>query len=283
MEALRMKASTLLTTLKSRIASTECQTDILTEKYGEFKEKYMEEAADLLENYGSILADPIIQAMTDVEKEKLRETIIAVIPLDSVNARYKANDNEYLIVLNERLLALIYAWGELQLLPMFCPDEVPKNFARLFAPVIDCYLTPNSGNTLPIFSYSRYLCTGDVCNPAMVSGFFVSILPAVILLLLSFSAVVSLRQDQKSQQLQDGREQSRNIGQRCRFQHFGSSLQFAVNQQCVSFQNFQRPAGRVEFHRQRNELEQHNEGEQKDADPCQIHPAEDQSDQNHRP
>lgn len=153
-----MKAIDLLDEIKNQIICKpeEEQSDALTHKYGNQKDGFMNDAASIVENYGNILSAPIIQVMTDLEKKQLGETVIASIPLHTINARtYRADVNEYLIVINQRLLALIYAWGELQFLPFIKPDPKCENFAQVFAPVVDCYLTPNSGSALPILSYEE--------------------------------------------------------------------------------------------------------------------------------
>ena len=153
-----MKALDLLNELRSQIASKpdKWQEKVFDEKYANTKPEFFEKAAAMLENYGDFLAAPVIQAMTDCERDRLGNTVVATVPLSSINARtYKADNNEYLIAVNERLLALIYSWGELQIMPFVAPDNCSDNFAQIFAPVIDCYLTPNSGCALPILSFEE--------------------------------------------------------------------------------------------------------------------------------
>ena len=153
-----MKAQDLLSELKSQITRKpdKGQAKVFEEKYTNTKAEIFEKASDMLENYGDLLASPVIQVMTDCERGRLGNTIVAAIPLSSINARtYKADNNEYLIVVNDRLLALIYSWSELQIMPFVATDSWPDNFAQNFSPVIDCYLTPNSGCALPIISFEE--------------------------------------------------------------------------------------------------------------------------------
>ena len=153
-----MKAQDLLNILQSQITSTpdKEQMKVFEEKYANNKAEIFEKASTMLENYGELLAAPVIQVMTDYERGRLGNTIVAAVPLSSINARtYKADNNEYLIAVNDRLLALIYSWSELQIMPFVAPDSWSDNFARIFAPVIDCYLTPNSGCALPIISFEE--------------------------------------------------------------------------------------------------------------------------------
>lgn len=153
-----MKAQDLLSELKSQITRKpdKGQAKMFEEKYANYKAEIFEKASAMLENYGELLSSPVIQVMTDCERGRLGNTIVAAIPLSSINARtYKADNNEYLIVVNDRLLELIYSWSELQIMPFVATDSWPDNFAQNFAPVIDCYLTPNSGCALPIISFEE--------------------------------------------------------------------------------------------------------------------------------
>lgn len=153
-----MNAQDLLSELRNQISRKpdKWQKEVFEEKYANFNAEIFEKASAMHENYGDILAAPVIQAMTNCERERLGHTIVATVPLSSINARtYKADNSEYLIAVNDRLLALIFSWGELQIMPFISPDSNPCNFAKIFAPVIDCFLTPNSGSTLPIFSFEQ--------------------------------------------------------------------------------------------------------------------------------
>lgn len=153
-----MKALDLLSKLKSQITSKpdKGQVKVFEEKYANTKADYFEQASGMLENYGDFLAVPVIQAMTDCERNRLGNTVVATLPLSSINARtYKADNNEYLIAVNDRLLAFIFSWSELQIMPFVALDSCSDNFAQIFAPVIDCYLTPNSGCALPILSFEE--------------------------------------------------------------------------------------------------------------------------------
>lgn len=153
-----MKAVDLLSELKSQITikPDKGQVKVFEEKYANTKPEHFEEASAMLENYGDFLAAPVIQAMTDCERDRLGNTVVATVPLSSINARtYKADNNEYLIAVNDRLLALIFSWSELQIMPFVAPDSCSDNFAQIFAPIIDCYLTPNSGCALPILSFEE--------------------------------------------------------------------------------------------------------------------------------
>ncbi len=153
-----MKAQDLLSELKNQISwkRDKWQAKVFEEKYANTKAEIFEKSSALHENYGDILATPVIQAMTDCERDRLGHTIVATIPISSINARtYKADNSEYLIVVNDRLLALIFSWGELQIMPFVSPESNPDSFAQIFAPVIDCFLTPNSGSALPIFSFEQ--------------------------------------------------------------------------------------------------------------------------------
>ena len=153
-----MKAQDLLSELKSQITMKpdKGQAKVFEEKYTNTKAEIFEKASALLEDYGELLASPVIQVMTACERDRLENTIVATIPLSSINARtYKADNNEYLIAVNDRLLALIYSWSEFQIMPFVTPDSWSDNFAQIFAPVIDCYLTPNSGCALPIIFFDE--------------------------------------------------------------------------------------------------------------------------------
>lgn len=135
--------------------SVKCdREDILIEKYG----KSYEELLATFEQFdyaNTILAKPILSSMSADERKVFDSTLIKIVPIDAINAcAKKADNNEYLVVLNERLLALIHSYHEIQFvsaLETINGAEV-QCFAKYFAPLIDCYLMPNSDKTLPIYS-----------------------------------------------------------------------------------------------------------------------------------
>ena len=89
-----MKALDLLNELRSQITSKsdKGQKKVFYEKYANTKPDYFKEASAMLENYG-YLAAPVIQAMTDCERDRLGNTVVATVPFSSINARtYKADN-----------------------------------------------------------------------------------------------------------------------------------------------------------------------------------------------
>ena len=84
-----MKAVDLLSELKSQITikPDKGQVKVFEEKYANTKPEHFEEASAMLENYGDFLAAPVIQAMTDCERDRLGNTVVATVPLSSINAR----------------------------------------------------------------------------------------------------------------------------------------------------------------------------------------------------
>ncbi|HEX2937874.1 MAG TPA: hypothetical protein VHO66_03040 [Ruminiclostridium sp.] len=117
---------------------------------------------NILQNFQKI----ILNIMTPDEYEKLKLVKTAVVPSGFLNAHSIKDDNgNFLITINSRLLSAIYTWNELQIhskdyfnINFENPSESsisPKDFARFYAPLIDCYLTPNSGRTLPIFDFNQ--------------------------------------------------------------------------------------------------------------------------------
>ena len=92
-----MKAQDLLSELKSQITMKpdKGQAKVFEEKYTNTKAEIFEKASALLEDYGELLASPVIQVMTACERDRLGNTIVATIPLSSINARtYKADNND---------------------------------------------------------------------------------------------------------------------------------------------------------------------------------------------
>ena len=104
-----------------------------------------------------ILAPPLITAISADDKKLLKKILIKTLPIDSINAHsIKVNDSEYLVVLNERLLSLIYTYQEIQFVSAqkYLKGERDCKFSKYYSPLIDCYLTPNSNKTLPVFDLS---------------------------------------------------------------------------------------------------------------------------------
>lgn len=79
-----------------------------------------------------------------------------MIPCASINAySMKADNGEYLVILNERLMGLINTWHELEAcsIQKLSTDNDNNDFAKNFSPILESFLTPSSGNILPVFSF----------------------------------------------------------------------------------------------------------------------------------
>jgi hypothetical protein len=130
----------------------------IIKKYKLSEEKIKSMFSDF--DYVKIITDPIFEILNEEEclNFKKRDIQCKLLPLQSINASATKLDDGFLIVLNKRLLALIFSWSELQYINgkrIKTDEKNSKYFAKNFAPIMDCYLTPNSGNTLPLISFEE--------------------------------------------------------------------------------------------------------------------------------
>ena len=149
-------AKMLLDELKQVISKTKTDSDVLEKKYGSLLGIV---TPDLFSSYmRDIIVQPILSAMTEYESNMLKDVLVEAIPMGEINAHsYKAENDEYVVVINERFMSLIYTWNELQFIALHSIQNGSDldYFAMNFAPIIDCYLNPCSDNTLPIFNYDE--------------------------------------------------------------------------------------------------------------------------------
>lgn len=125
-------------------------------KYGN---NYNQLKIDNRDYMNQFLLTPLLQVLDKKEKEKLSTTIVDAVPLDKIRAYgTKVNSEEYAVVFNERLLGLISAYNEIRIVSvkeLYESNQYKGNFAKNFAPLIDSYLTPNSNEALPLYSYEQ--------------------------------------------------------------------------------------------------------------------------------
>jgi len=133
--------------------------DILASKYGIFNEKIKSVIdSSKSELLNEIIIKPIYQIFNESELASLKNVLIDIIPCSKINAySIKADNNEYLIIINERLMGLISSFHQLELysIQKLSSDKDETDFAKNFSPILDCFLNPLSGNTLPVLSYKE--------------------------------------------------------------------------------------------------------------------------------
>ncbi len=151
-----MTAKELLRKVRREVARDAALQEKITRKYGGANQGV---SRQLVEAYlRDVVEAPILRGMDDREQAIARGVLVAAVPMDTINARAMRTDaGEFLVVLNERLMALIHTWNELQILSAVKGGEDGSlaQFARTFAPIMDCYLTPLSGKTLPVFDFDE--------------------------------------------------------------------------------------------------------------------------------
>ncbi len=154
-----MTAQELLDDLRSRFVERKGRNAVFDEK---IKAVGIEDIENKLEKLSErYVEDHLLPPLLCVIGEDAlcteRKVLTASIPMDSINAKAtRVNQTEYLIVLNKRLLSLIYEYNELQFLFGKNADKIQSEDAvRHFAPIIDSYLTPNSGMALPVHGYDE--------------------------------------------------------------------------------------------------------------------------------
>lgn len=148
-----MTAKEIYENILSTVTVSCDRDDIFIDRYG----KTYKELLPIFEKFdyaNTILAEPLLSSMSIDERKVFDSTLIKIVPIASINAFSKKADNgEYLVALNERLLALIHSYREIQFVSAqeIIDGADIKGFARYYAPLIYCYLTPNSNKTLPIY------------------------------------------------------------------------------------------------------------------------------------
>ena len=92
--------------------------------------------------------------MLNEDEHKIFENIVIYsVPIHKINAStIKTDENEYLVIITDRLMALLHTWNELQTKIGMTRDISKEDVARAFAPIVDSYLTPNS-----ILHFWRYI------------------------------------------------------------------------------------------------------------------------------
>lgn len=96
---------------------------------------------------------PIYNVLDENERNEFENIVVDSVPIHKINARaMKTDENEYLIIITNRLMALLHTWNELQIKIGMTKDISKEEASRAFAPIIDSYLTPNSNYALPVFS-----------------------------------------------------------------------------------------------------------------------------------
>lgn len=153
-----MTANELLDELK-KSTTVSYENDILTQKYGILSTKINSIMKSSKEAFlKELLIKPIYKVLNENELRILNNVHIDIIPSFKANARIiKADDGEYLVIINERLMALFFSWYELQMKAALelIPDNDTQDFAKSFSPVLECYLTRNSNSALPTFTFEE--------------------------------------------------------------------------------------------------------------------------------
>lgn len=152
-----MTAEEYIGELKSRIkVEPSKKENFFHLKYGDNYKQLIISNRDYMNQF---LLNPLLQVLDKKEKEKLSTTIVDAVPLDKIRAYgTKVNTKEYAVVFNERLLGLISAYNEIRIVSLkelYESNPYKGNFAKNFAPLIDSYLTPNSNEALPLYSYEQ--------------------------------------------------------------------------------------------------------------------------------
>lgn len=155
-----MKAIELLNELKSQQAkSSEIKNEKLIRKQNEvfsmIKNKNLIQKH--MENYiKDMVATPIYNILNSDERSTLKDVLIDSISINKINARtFRTNENEYLIIITNRLMGLLHTWNEIQFKINMMKNPTKEEVAKAFAPIVDSYLTPNSNQALPIYSFEE--------------------------------------------------------------------------------------------------------------------------------
>lgn len=159
-----MTANQIYEVLKSQVDDNCSKEDVLRKKYGERYES-LRKKAEQLDYVKTILAEPILSTMSHDERNIFNSTLFKTVPMFAINAfAIKADNGEYLIVLNERLLSLIYSYHQIQFLSAynFLNGNADKCFAKYFSPLINCYLAPESDSTLQVYDQDEFPVQQDM-------------------------------------------------------------------------------------------------------------------------
>lgn len=155
-----MKAAELLSELRSYQAkSSEIKNEELIRKQNEVFS--MVKNKDMIQKYmdnyiNDMVVTPIYNVLNEDELSKLKDVLIDNIPIDKINATtFRTDENEYLIILTNRLMGLLHTWNEIQFKINMQENTTKEEVSKAFAPIVDSYLTPNSNQALPIYSFEE--------------------------------------------------------------------------------------------------------------------------------
>lgn len=109
-------AQMLLEDFKNELIVTTWNSDVLEMKYGmkidEIKQIAEESKAQFIRE---ILVQPILNAVSESEQNIPQNILVDAIPLKTINAHaMRAENDEYLIIINDKLMALIHSYCEIQ-------------------------------------------------------------------------------------------------------------------------------------------------------------------------
>lgn len=151
-------AAALLEELKRKYKCYHLYGDCkLKQKYS-YSSKEIDKFINCTHEFIMELTKPLLSVMSDNELKILKNVLVDSIPLPRINAHsIKASNNEYLVIINDKFMSLIYSWNELQYISILQAktENDQKFFSKYFAPILDCYLTPTSGKTLPVFDFDE--------------------------------------------------------------------------------------------------------------------------------
>lgn len=128
-----------------------------------FKKKYgfTLQADEVNQLHETFLKDFLLKDLVDYLAQQdfdvYGSTVITTQPLGKINAYSIKADDKYLVILNRRLMSLISSWFELQELAIRKLDTTDgvESFPNNFQPVLNAYLNPLSGSTLPIIQWEQ--------------------------------------------------------------------------------------------------------------------------------
>ncbi len=151
-----MKALELLNNIKSSYTTTNRTPN---EKFIKKREQILsiiedKELINRMDKYVyEFLFAPIYNLLNENELKRLKNMVVDSVSIPKINAStFKTDENEYLIIITDRLMALLHTWNEIQIRISMLEDISKEYASKVLAPIIDSYLTPNSNYALPVFS-----------------------------------------------------------------------------------------------------------------------------------
>lgn len=153
-----MTAMELLESLKSQFTEVATDRADISKKYKMSPMELIQLEKDIKKHYIERLTKPIFEVVSMEDRRLSDKVLVDIIPYHLPTARvFRADNDEYLIIINKRLLGIIYVWTELQVVSIrkLNEDTDRKSFARNFGPIIDCIHNIYSGKTLPVFNFDE--------------------------------------------------------------------------------------------------------------------------------